>query len=158
MVTSCARDGALTDGLAKAGLFVFSTDPSPKMPLAFSMSVRWCYLHPQGEGETRLSMKVKSKVAAEIRTLARRHSKAAVKVLAAIMNDEEGPATARVSAAQALLDRGWGKAAQVLAGEEGGLPVLARIERVIVESKVIGAQANGDKNSSGEKSGAHTSD
>lgn len=103
-------------------------------------------------------MNAKSKAAAEVRTLARRHSKAAVRVLAAIMNDEEGPATVRVSAAQALLDRGWGKAAQVLAGEEGGLPVLARIERVIVESKVIGAQANGDKNSSGEKSGAHTSD
>jgi hypothetical protein len=103
-------------------------------------------------------MKTKNKTAAEVGTLARRHSKAAVKVLAAIMNDEEGPATARVSAAQALLDRGWGKAAQVLAGEEGGLPVLARIERVIVESKVIGAQANGDRNSSGEKSGAHTSD
>ena len=93
-----------------------------------------------------------------MKTLARRHSKAAVKVLAAIMNDEEGPATARVSAAQALLDRGWGKAAQILAGEEGGLPVLARIERVIVESKVIGARANGDKNSSGEETGAHPSD
>jgi hypothetical protein len=103
-------------------------------------------------------MKPKSKAAAGVRALARRHSKAAMKVLAAIMNNEEGPATARVSAAQALLDRGWGKAAQVLGGEEGGLPVLARIERVIVESKVIGAQANGDKNSSGEESGAHTSD
>src|SRR5437588_162755 len=73
-------------------------------------------------------MKVKSK-AAEIKALARRHSKAAVKALAAIMNNEDGPATARVSSAQALLDRGWGKAAQILAGEEGGLPVLARIER-----------------------------
>src|SRR3954466_2667238 len=108
-------------------------------------------------------MKAKSRAAAGIKTLARRHSKAAVKVLAAIMNNEDGPATARVSAAQALLDRGWGKAAQVLAGEEGGLPVLARIERVIVESKVIGAQANGDKNSSGEglyaeEGGAHSSD
>ena len=56
-------------------------------------------------------MKAKSKAAAEIKTLARRHSKAAVKILAAIMNNEDGPATARVSAAQALLDRGWGKAA-----------------------------------------------
>jgi hypothetical protein len=105
---------------------------------------------------------VKSR-AAEVRALARRHSKAAVKVLAAIMNNEEGPATARVSAAQALLDRGWGKAAQVLSGEEGSLPVLARIERVIVESKVIGVRANVDKNSSGkglyaEEGGAHTSD
>ena len=78
-------------------------------------------------------MKAKSKAAAEIKTLARRHSKAAVKILAAIMNNEDGPATARVSAAQALLDRGWGKAAQPVAGEDGGLPVLAKIERVIVD-------------------------
>ena len=67
-----------------------------------------------------------SKAAAEIKALAKKHSKAAIKVLAAIMNQADGPATARVSAAQALLDRGWGKAAQPVAGEEGGLPVLAR--------------------------------
>jgi hypothetical protein len=98
-------------------------------------------------------MKARSKAAAEIKALARRHSKAAIKALAAIMNNEDGPATARVSAAQALLDRGWGKAAQVLAGEEGNLPVLARIERVIVDP-----QKNNDKGSSGEDTGAHTSD
>src|SRR5690349_22041724 len=102
-------------------------------------------------------MKVKSKAAGEIRTLARRHSKAAVKILAAIMNDEEGPATARVSAAQALLDRGWGKAAQPLAGEEVGLPILARIERVIVDPSLQKNNENSsgnDKNSGGN--GAHT--
>jgi len=97
-------------------------------------------------------MKVKSKAAASVRTLARRHSKAAVKTLAAIMNDEEGPATARVSAAQALLDRGWGKAAQPLASEEGGLPILARIERVIVDPSL---QKN-NENGSGTDNEAHT--
>ena len=83
-----------------------------------------------------------SKAAAEIKALAKKHGKAAIKVLAAIMNQADGPATARVSAAQALLDRGWGKAAQPVAGEDGGLPVLAKIERVIVD-------ANKDTNSSG---------
>jgi len=102
-------------------------------------------------------MKVKSKAVAGVRALARRHSKAAVKTLAAIMNNEEGPATARVSAAQALLDRGWGKAAQPLAGEEGGLPILTRIERVIVDPSL---QKN-NENSNGtdlsdEDGGAHT--
>lgn len=96
-------------------------------------------------------MAAKSKAAAGVRALARRHSKTAVKVLAAIMNNEEGPATARVSAAQALLDRGWGKAAQMLAGEEGGLPILARIERVIVDP----SQTN-NEDSSGTDNGAHT--
>jgi hypothetical protein len=65
-------------------------------------------------------LNAKSKAAAQIRALARRHTRAAIKVLAAIMNQSDGPATARVSAAQALLDRGWGKAAQLIAGEEGG--------------------------------------
>jgi hypothetical protein len=104
------------------------------------------------------AVKPKSKVAAAgVRALARKHSKAAVKTLAAIMNNEEGPATARVSAAQALLDRGWGKAAQPLAGEEGGLPILTRIERVIVDPSL---QKN-NENSNGtdlsdEDGGAHT--
>jgi hypothetical protein len=100
-------------------------------------------------------MKPTSKAAAEIKALARRHSRAAIKVLAAIMNQDDGPATARVSAAQALLDRGWGKAAQPLASEAEGVGVLARIERVIVD-----AQANdgGQTNSSGEDAGAHPED
>jgi hypothetical protein len=80
-----------------------------------------------------LASRPTSKAAAEIKALAKKHSKAAIKVLAAIMNQADGPATARVSAAQALLDRGWGKAAQPMAGEDGGLPVLAKIERVIVD-------------------------
>src|SRR5258705_1712501 len=79
-----------------------------------------------------LLVTTKSK-AAQIKALARRHTRAAIKVLAAIMNQSDGPATARVSAAQALLDRGWGKAAQPIAGEEGGLAVVAKIERVIVD-------------------------
>lgn len=88
-----------------------------------------------------------SKAAAEIKALAKKHSKAAIKVLAAIMNQADGPATARVSAAQALLDRGWGKAAQPVAGEDGGLPVLAKIERVIVDP----ATESKEQNSSGDE-------
>jgi hypothetical protein len=95
-------------------------------------------------------VKTTSKAAAEIKALAKKHSKAAIKVLAGIMNQADGPATARVSAAQALLDRGWGKATQPLAGEEGGLPVLARIERVIVD-----AQKNSEDGSS---AGPHSPD
>ena len=96
-------------------------------------------------------MNAKSKVAAQIRALARRHTRAAIKVLAAIMNQSDGPATARVSAAQALLDRGWGKAAQPVAGEEGGLAIVTRIERVVVDP-----QKNNDQDSSGEANGAHS--
>ncbi len=103
-------------------------------------------------------VKPKSKAAAEIKALAKKHGRAAIKVLAAIMNQADGPATARVSAAQALLDRGWGKSAQPVAGEEGGVPVLARIERVIVESQKSGGEQNSERRSSRRDDGPHPSD
>lgn len=43
------------------------------------------------------------------------------------MNEPESPAPARVSAAQALLDRGWGKAAQPIEGNaDAPLQVVMR--------------------------------
>lgn len=45
----------------------------------------------------------------EIRSLARSHTEAAIRTLAAIMKQKKAPAAARISAACALLDRGWGK-------------------------------------------------
>ena len=47
---------------------------------------------------------------ATITTLARTHTDAAINLLAAAVDDEKAPMAARVTAAQALLDRGWGKA------------------------------------------------
>ena len=61
-----------------------------------------------------------AKATAEIRSLARVHTKRAIKVLAGIMAEPKAPAAARVSAAGLLLDRGWGKAAQPITGEDGG--------------------------------------
>ena len=46
--------------------------------------------------------------------LAKDYTEVAVATLGEIMMSAETPAPARVSAAQALLDRGWGKAAQVV--------------------------------------------
>ena len=51
-----------------------------------------------------------AKAPIEIRSLARSHTEAALKTLKAIMSDPDANAGARVSAAVALLDRGWGKA------------------------------------------------
>jgi hypothetical protein len=45
-----------------------------------------------------------------VTTLARRHTEDAVNLLAKIVSDEKAPPAARVTAAQALLERGWGKA------------------------------------------------
>src|SRR5262245_29754216 len=53
-----------------------------------------------------------AKTPVEIASLARMHTKKAVKTLAAIMNEPRAPYAARVAAAEALLNRGWGRPMQ----------------------------------------------
>jgi hypothetical protein len=49
------------------------------------------------------------------------------------MSSKDATAAARVSAANAILDRGWGKATQPLEnGDDGALELIHRIERVMV--------------------------
>lgn len=64
-----------------------------------------------------------AKAPTEIRSLARSHTEAAINCLAGIMNKTDAPEAARVSAANSLLDRGWGKAAQPVDGDGEGGPV-----------------------------------
>jgi hypothetical protein len=52
------------------------------------------------------------RVIADVRELARQHTQEAVGVLKRIMYDPKAAAAARVSAANAILDRGWGKPRQ----------------------------------------------
>lgn len=74
-----------------------------------------------------------AKTPTDIRSLARGHTETALRTLAAVMNSEEAPPAARVQAANSLLDRGWGKATQTIAGDsENPLQV---IERVIVKAQ-----------------------
>lgn len=68
----------------------------------------------------------------EIRSLARSHTRTAVRVLVGIMRCKDATPAARVSAANAILDRGWGKATQPLESDSGALELIHRIERVIV--------------------------
>ena len=58
-----------------------------------------------------------AKTPLEIRSLARAHTQTALKVLHGVMTSDDAPHAARVSAATAMLDRGWGKATQTLAGD-----------------------------------------
>jgi hypothetical protein len=74
-----------------------------------------------------------TKTITEIRSLARSHTRTALNVLVGIMRSKDATAPARVSAANAILDRGWGKAAQALEnGDDGALELIHRIERIIV--------------------------
>jgi hypothetical protein len=48
----------------------------------------------------------------DLEALARAHTEAAIQTLVGLMADDATPAGTRLAAATALLDRGWGKAAQ----------------------------------------------
>ena len=75
----------------------------------------------------------KPKTIVEIRSLARGHTRTAVNVLVGVMRNKDATPAARVSAANAILDRGWGKATQPLeSGDAGALELIHRIERIIV--------------------------
>ena len=70
----------------------------------------------------------------EIRALARSHTRTAIRILAGILRNKKASAAARVAAATALLDRGWGKVPQPTAGGEPTPPLRAiRFERVFIE-------------------------
>jgi hypothetical protein len=54
------------------------------------------------------------RVLADVQNAAREHSAEALETLAQIMCDPKAPAAARISAASALLDRGYGKPSQAI--------------------------------------------
>jgi hypothetical protein len=73
------------------------------------------------------------KTLTEIRSAARSHTRTAINTLVGVMRSKDATHAARVSAANAILDRGWGKAAQALENsDEGALELVHKIERVIV--------------------------
>ena len=72
------------------------------------------------------------KTLTEIRSLARGHTRTALNVLVGVMRSKDATAAAKVSAANAILDRGWGKATQPVGNsDDGALELIHRIERVI---------------------------
>ena len=75
-----------------------------------------------------------AKATADIRSLARAQTALAIRTLTGVCGSKAAPAAARVSAAQALLDRGWGKHAQPHTGEDGE-GALEIIVRTIVEER-----------------------
>src|SRR5215469_18509681 len=84
----------------------------------------------------------------EIRTLARSYTKAAINTLVGIMRQPKAPPAARVMAANALLDRGWGKAAQLVA-VDGEVRQLVEVKLNVVQAshalpktELIDAQPN----------------
>ncbi len=66
------------------------------------------------------------KALTDIRSIARSHTRTAIKTLAGIMTCKDATPAARVGAANALLDRGWGRPPQALTSDEGPLEVTIR--------------------------------
>jgi len=65
---------------------------------------------------------------------ARGHTDRALNTLVNIMENEEAPPSARVTAAKEILDRGWGKPVQTISGDaENPLTLVTRIELVGVK-------------------------
>jgi len=71
----------------------------------------------------------------DIKDLARAHAMAAIDVLAEIMTNPNAPAAARISAAKAILDRGFGKPTLEKTEPESREEQVVRIERVIIDPK-----------------------
>lgn len=74
-----------------------------------------------------------NKATASIRDLAREYTHDALNTLVSVLAGGESiPAAAQVAAAKEILDRGYGKASTILAGDEDGGPMqmVTRIELV----------------------------
>ena len=57
----------------------------------------------------------------DVQELARQHTEAAINTQAEIMHDQKAPHSARLSAAEALLSRGWGRPMQPMVEPPGGV-------------------------------------
>ena len=67
-----------------------------------------------------------AKAPANLRSLARSHTKSSLDTLTGIASSGESE-SARVAAAIAILDRGWGKPSQPVTGEDGECPIVVEI-------------------------------
>lgn len=70
-----------------------------------------------------------AKAPLEVRSLARQHTEQAIQTLVEVMNNPKAQSRSRVSAAQSLLDRGWGKPKETI--DHGVTGELAELLRVI---------------------------
>jgi hypothetical protein len=80
---------------------------------------------------------VPNKATACLKDIARQYTAEAVEALVHVLRTETG--RAKVSAAKEILDRGYGRASQVLSGDEDGNPV-----KLIHEIRLVGVRARVD--------------
>lgn len=71
----------------------------------------------------------------DMRALAKAHTAEAIKTLAEIMRSKRASSAARVSASNALLDRGWGRPNQEVTGANGA-PLIPQVDRLDISKRV----------------------
>ncbi len=87
---------------------------------------------PKGSvSETR---KAEIKAEAQLKDLARQHTAEAVTTLVSLMQSTSTPPAARVAAIKEILDRGHGKATQVVAGDPDS-PLIAEITFKVIDPR-----------------------
>ena len=72
-----------------------------------------------------------AKAPLDVRSLARQHTVLAIQTLQGIASQPKCNPSARVAAATALLDRGWGKPTQPIAGDDSAPPIQTIIRRIV---------------------------
>jgi len=70
--------------------------------------------NPKGRKPVSEAPNVRRKILADVKQLAKEASEDAINTLVEIMKDKAAPPAARASAANAILDRGWGKPQQTI--------------------------------------------
>lgn len=69
-------------------------------------------LRPRKKGDPALNPRGRPKKDLDLAKTAQQHAEEAIQALVKVMKDDDSPASARVSAASEILDRGFGKAPQ----------------------------------------------
>jgi hypothetical protein len=74
------------------------------------------------------------KIFTEVKQAAREHTEAAIETLVGVVNNEEAPTAARVAAANAILDRGWGKPGQYVETSVRKKPIREMTDEELMEA------------------------
>ena len=77
-----------------------------------------------------------NKATASVKEIARQYTEKAFAALVGVLDGEESPPAAKVAAAKEILDRGYGKATTVLAGDEEGGAI-----RIATQIEIVGVRA-----------------
>lgn len=89
----------------------------------------------------------------DVKALARGYTRAAILTLATVMESDDAPAAARVSAASTILDRAWGKAPQHITTENLGsltdADLRAELAAAAAELRRLGLDAESEGASGG---------